>query len=63
MVRIELDSLNLDDAERKVVAEALRFSETLTDAAERLGITYGSLRHKMRKFRLARDGCPKDGGK
>lgn len=61
MPRIVLDSLNAADAERKLVAAALEYSETLAGAAEKLGITYGSLRHKMRKYGLARDGSRKAG--
>lgn len=61
MPRVVLDSLNAADAERKLVAAALEYSETLVGAAEKLGISYGSLRYKMRKFGLKRDGRPKAG--
>ena len=61
MARVVLDSLNLREAERQLVAAALQYSETLADAAERLGISYNSLRYRMRKFDLARDGSRKTG--
>ena len=56
MPRVILDSFNLRDAERQMVVTALEHSETLADAAEKLGISYNALRYRMRKFDLARDG-------
>jgi len=54
MARVIAESLNLADTERLLVAEALKFSETLQDAADKLGISESALRRRMKKYDLKR---------
>ena len=53
MARVFLYNLNLVEMERLVIEAALQHSETLSDAAERLGISVNSLRYRVRKFGLS----------
>lgn len=64
MARVVLDNLNLVEMERLVVEAALQCSETLSEAAKRLGISVNSLRYRMRKYSLKRgEDSPQKRGK
>lgn len=49
---MRLESLNLKECERILCEEALRTSKSMSQAAEKLGITRHSLRRKMKNHGL-----------
>ena len=49
---VELDSLNLADAERKLCEEALRAGGSIVEAASLLGITRHALKRRIIKHRI-----------
>lgn len=54
MARVVTESLNIADTERLIIAEALKYSETLHAAADKLGISESALRRRIKKYGLKR---------
>lgn len=54
MARVITEGLKIAETERLLIAEALKYSETLQDAADKLGIRESALRRRMKKYALTR---------
>lgn len=51
-MRVVLDSLNLEVAERALCVEALCQAGSIVEAAQLLGVSRGALRRKLLKYRI-----------